>query len=200
MLRALLRFTLVFVLAYCLLLAPWPGLREGYGNFFQAMGNLCLGTLGEDSRFVWRAEGDFEGLEHNTEIHMYRHETVPGKYRVFVANHYRKGYLPTAMLVAMVLATPMRLSRRLRCLALGVVLLHVFIGFRLLVKLTLLFSLRNGWALFEIDSGSRAALRFVVEALYTRLLGTFIAPIFVWLAVCFRSSQLLRFLSQESER
>lgn len=198
--RPLLRFALIFVWVYALLLVPWPGLREGYGDAFRALGNLCLGTLGEDSEFDWRPFGTDGEFDSQTEVLISRPVAMPGVQRNLIINHHRKGYLPMAMLIAMVLATPMSLSRRLRCLALGVLLINVFVGFRILAKLTLWSCQKNEWALFEIAPSSRKALRFLVEGVYRRFLGTFFAPVFLWLALCVRQQQLRRFLGGKSER
>ncbi|MFQ5416170.1 MAG: hypothetical protein ACE5FL_03870 [Myxococcota bacterium] len=131
---SLVRFLLRFAVIYALLLAPWPGRDDAYGDFYRDAMRELLGVRdpGRSVRFrkldsretaadpIWKAD---TGI-------VIRIQPQGGAAPVLypqVRSSFYTGYAPTALLLALILATPMTRSRRAVALVIGAVLVHAFV-------------------------------------------------------------------------
>ena len=176
-------FLVRFLLVFGVLLVPWPGLGHAYAVLFRAGGDLVLGSFpsGVDVRFRPLPEGE---AKWNTELVVRNRQTqavgsVPMSSRSM-------GYVPTAVLVGLVLATPIPWPRRRRALFWGLILVHGFVVLRL--GLVILDGLSRSDALAPFIWGpfwgkvlSRAA-----PALGHTPAGSYIVPVLIWVFVSFR--------------
>ena len=71
-------------------------------------------------------------------------------------------------------------------MALGFVLVNLFIAARLWIVLLSSFSDPNSLAMFHPGPIIRSILEFLMEVLYVSLVGGFIGPIIIWMIVCLR--------------
>jgi hypothetical protein len=168
------------VLLYVLLIAPWPGLENGYATLTRAGGNLVLATLGVgDSIAFQRMDGKQDIWDTEIVLENRRTQAV---HRIPHSTRYA-GYLATAFLTALVLATPMPWAYRCGALACGLLLLHACIALKLGLTLLLVGS-DDSLSLFALSPLWRNFLAFAVRAL--ALTPWFLAPLFLWVLVSFR--------------
>ncbi len=176
------------LLIYGVLAAPWPGINAGYATLFSAGGNLMFRSfmLGDSVRF--------RPVSHPTasdDTHIHGPNSRTGVGRRTTPFSRRWGYLPTAFLVSLVLATPLPWRRRLGALLVALILLHACIVGELLVvvvhKLSgpelALFHVRPPW-----DNLLDAA-NAVVEA---GMVMFFMVPVLIWGLVCFRRADWVK--------
>jgi len=97
------------------------------------------------------------------------------------------GYWPTAIVIALILATPMGRLRKLVALVLALLLVHVFIAFRVTVML-----LKTGFAdpakkynLFSPSVFWQDVLRRLDEVFADNPTFAYVVPVFIWLGVVF---------------
>jgi len=109
-----------------LLFSLLPSLDSVYGYAFKQAGNAAFGSLGRGLRvdYAWVPPG-----ERSTpgEIAMTGH--IPGRERELWSSSYSvrdRGYQPTALLIAMILSTPMSRRRRLAASVGGALALNAF--------------------------------------------------------------------------
>ena len=126
-----------FALVYGLLIVPWPGLNAVYGRVFRSVGNLVFSR--ETGRRLLRFEEvpaasrrllDSRILLANREA-VGENGNIPAKY--LELDTRAVGWIPTAMVIALVLATPISWNRRSRTLLFGLLAIHAFILFAVTV-------------------------------------------------------------------
>ena len=180
------------LLFYVLLMAPWPGLQHGYAALTRAAGNLAVAALGASDSVTFRRLDDNRGIL-DTEILLENRRTNAIR-QVPHSTRYA-GYLATAFLAALVLATPMSWPHRCWALASGLLLLHACIALKLGCTLLLLGS-DPSLSIFAFGSQWKSVLTFAVSVL--ALPPWFLAPIFLWILVSLRRDNWIKVLGDRA--
>lgn len=172
------------MLYYLILVAGWSGLMEGYRAAFLAGGNLLF------CRFGSAGAVSFEPLESagrtfDTQLVLSLLRPPFARGELDMASDYT-GYRPTVFLIALVLATPIPWSRRLRALAWGLLGITAFVALRLELRLLDAFSDDNALALYAPSPFWKATLNALVLILVKAPMGHYMIPTFVWALVAFR--------------
>jgi len=148
--KTILGFSLRFLLVFGILIAPWPGMYTHYAKLFRASANVLFRSFGStglvhlqpiDQPFDPRMEiSDSVDADIDTEVILLNREEVNRRLlthfiRIGSFNLMYFAYMPTVLLVALVLATSGSWARRGTSLLLGVMLIHTWIVFKLLVPI-----------------------------------------------------------------
>jgi len=186
------RFAVRLAVAYCVLIAPWPGIDHAFGAAYRATGNgvsrllgLCdYVEMGVPAVVVPR--GDVEIIATNPQT---------GR-RLRIEHGSRDwAYLPLAAGLSLVLAIPAPWPRRLR--ALGVLL--VCISFFVLMRVAL--ASFYGLAALQVFSFSSQALDAIGKLMVgfcATPIASYVVPVIVWLVVLCRYHELLGFFSNDA--
>jgi len=180
-----------FAVVYALLVAPWPGFERAYAAYFRGLGNVSMGSAvgilggGRTLTFVKprRIVGGRDTLMLVGARGVSEVRVVP-----FVAR--LKGFLPTAMVVALVLATPIPWRRRRRALLWALLLVHLFIGFRMGVAAFHTFTRPTEFAMTTLGPASEEALRLAHRIVFKGYAMSFVAPALIWIGLCVRLDDL----------
>jgi hypothetical protein len=127
-------FALRFALIFGLLIFPWTGWNEAYGNYFRGLGQAAF-SRDEGNRIVLFAPNDgpanSRGLGTRISLANRGHVDSSGKALLKSAQLDTRsiGWVPTALTVALIVATPISWRRRAWALAGGLILVHSFILF-----------------------------------------------------------------------
>ena len=181
------KFLLRFVVIFGLLIAPWPGLNQAYSCYFQSLGQMVFGTSGEGPRKVTvePSSGKREGLD--TRIVLQNTALTAGDGKKLVRaeeiDSRSIGWVPTALTVALVLATPIPWTRRLTALAAGLVLIHLFIFLSLQ---SWIWNNSPSVSLLTLSSFWQHAVDELNYALMNQLGISFSVPVVIWTLVTFR--------------
>lgn len=184
--RRLGRFALKCALAYCLLIAPWPGWHELGTRLFRTSASTALTTLGTEGQVRFRAPTDVS-QRHGPLTSVVLFVPDPPRRKVMlVINTHRKGFLPAALLCALWLATRVTWRQRLLCLGVGLVTLQAVLLGRVWLELVSLSGQENG--LVEgVSSKAAGLLHAASPVFYHAILPNFALPVLIWwlaLAVC----------------
>jgi hypothetical protein len=185
-------FALRFIVIFGLLIAPWPGLNQAYSRYFQSFGQWSFDATGDSGRKVIFAPASGEVPELDTRVTLENTALASSSGQVegrrTGLNTRSIGWVPTALTIALVLATPIPWGRRLGALAAGLVLIHLFIYVSLLswvwnesTELSLL-SLSNFW---------KQALDELNYELMNQLGISFSVPVVIWVIVAFRRTDAI---------
>jgi len=181
------RFLLRFVVIFGLLIAPWPGLNEAYSRYFQSLGQMAFNPAGEIRRMVVfsPASGKIPGLDTRLTLENAELADASGQGRVECSEIDTRsiGWVPTALTVALVLATPIPWKRRLTALAGGLALIHLFIFFSLQAWV---WNNSAGLSLLTLSSFEQRVLDELNYALMNQLGISFTVPVVIWTLVTFR--------------
>ena len=192
------RFLGGFILAIGLLLAPWPGLKDGHAHALRAVGNALFGHFGAKGIVVFRALDDGADPLHNTIIYLgNRDRLLPGGQLDVVSVKFSSRYtawLPAALVAALVLATPLPWRRRWVALGWGLLWVHLFIVFVLLVMILHQYAESPAVGLHQWTGLPRHALDALHQILVGYIGASYAVPVLIWIAVAFRRDDWPRLL------
>lgn len=200
------RFILAAMLAYAALMAPWPGLASSYRAAFGAVGDVVFarfwlwpqsGVRFLDLRNIKTgdlAPGTPELRPTNTfdTVMELRTRGIPQVGYLRTSSRY-VGYNTTALLVALLTATPMSWRRRGRLFLWAMLLIHGFIALRLtLTLLTGGFAADKAYAIFHPSSFWNGLLVRSDQVLAENPTVSYVVPVLIWFLVAFRASAWTR--------
>ncbi len=181
-------------LLYGLLIAPWPGFNAAYGKYFRTLGQTVFAREGE--RRMLRFEAVPAELHHglDTRIALANRDQADrdGKGPV----HYLEldtrgvGWVPTALLLALILATPVPWRRRGWALLWGLLVVHGYILFSVGVYI---WNNSADLALLTLTPFWQQVLGGLEETLITQMGASFVVPVLIWILVTLRKQDIIVF-------
>lgn len=175
------------LISYGLLVLPWPGLQPAYAAFYRGLANLTLGGFSSDIKIGFRELRDDDDRLKDVELAIRR--TGTNVERTTPINSRQTGYLPTAELVALILASPIPWARRGGALLWGLLLSHVVIFIRLAI--TLLYALTHQPPyIVGVSQGTSDLVYRIYEVAMKATTVSFVLPMLIWMAVTFRRGDL----------
>lgn len=184
------------VFVYALLVAPWHGAQDVYHACFVAGGNFFFDTIGEHGSTKFKtATSKRSGGDTLVTV---RKNQQPYAEMELNISCVQVGYRPTAFLIALALATPIPWSRRWKALLLGLLVVQLFIAFRVWLFLVDLLSNENIMAMYSLSPWVKSVLRGVALVLFRSPAMHYIGPLFIWLAVTFRRGDFEMILGRVS--
>ena len=175
------KFVGSLLLFYALLAAPWPRVAPTYATLFRFAGNSASGALGSGATIHFGVPANHTGgadvlISLKTPWHSQPLATE--------LSSRLTGFLPTAQVAALVLATPIPWYRRLRALFWAVLLVNCFLAARVACVVYVLYSMAAPPALLP---GPILADLVSIVASPTP---AFLVPPIAWLVITFRSEDL----------
>lgn len=206
------RFLLFFAVLYALFLVVGVGLngRLAYQQFFRSMGEGLFGDSGKNGIVRFMEVDDKEN--YNPESHSMilmgnrlqaQRAAQQGKNvdvsKVYV-NDYMVGFLPTMTLLALLLATPMTMRRKIWAVLIGLLLIALFVILRQWILV--ITDMANNPAL-ELMSVSKGTVEFLIglkRVLVTNIVVTMMVPFLLWGLIVFRTEDLKNWLGEDIQR
>ncbi len=167
------------LLVFVALFATWPVVGATYASVFRGAGNGIVGFgSGGSVRFIEPAD---KTAPHDVELTL-RDREEQAKRSVAVSSR-RHGFMPSAFLFALIVATPVSWSRRARATAWAFVAMHAYIAVKLaLMPIAYPINAASGYwpdvlaGFFWVVSGSSA--------------GWMMVPLVIWALATLRKSDL----------
>lgn len=184
--RLLLQFVLISVACYSLLVAVKPFAREPYAIAHAWVARGAFGNF--QSEGIVRFEADVRETGLDTEVLLMKRGVSTG-HRLSISA-WRLGYLPTAELIALIIATPIAWRRRFRAMGLGLIVIHLLIIARIWILLIFRFSRDYPCRLYELSPMWDRVIDFIYDRAYAPTTASFLVPAIVWIAVTFRRSDI----------
>ncbi len=190
-----------FALLFGLLIVPWPGFNAAYGRYFRALGQLVFAR--DSGRRLVHFEPVPPQLAHvlDTRIALAnrdqpdRHGTIPGRYLELDTRGV--GWVPTALVVALVLATPVPWRRRSLALLLGLLAVHGFVLFSVAVYI---WNNSAELSLLTLSPFWKQTAEGLEETLITQLGASFVVPVLIWIPVTLRRQDVIAWQSPGQKR
>jgi hypothetical protein len=176
------------VVIFAVLIFPWPGFDELYGSYFRAFGSMMLSR--DDSARV--VTFDRQILQHgfsvlNTQMSLGNRARADGSglgaVKQTPLDTRSIGWIPTALTLALILATPIPWRRKFLAVLAGLVLVHLLILFTLQ---TWIWSESTSLGLLQLSPFWQEVADGLTYTFLTQMGISFTAPVVIWLLVCFR--------------
>lgn len=184
------RFLCWFIVVYGLLVVPWPGFKGAYGRYFQM---ICQGAfIGNGERRILRFEqGHDTRFPIPVEITLANRDQLDangrGPVRILGLDARGLGWTPTALILALTLATPIPGRQRVRALCWGLLLVHAFIVFSVGCYI---WNQSTEIGLITLPPFWKTVAGGLEGTFVTQLGASFVVPALIWLAVAFRFQDL----------
>ncbi len=190
--RPILLFLCRFALGFGLLILPWPGWNGIYGRYFRAIGRIVFAE--NSGRRILRFEPAPDARPPlDTSIAIANRDqldaTGRGPVRILSLDTRGVGWVPTALLLALVLASPVSWPRRLSALPGGLLLVHGFIFFSVAAYI---WNESTGLALLSLSPFWKTVAGDLEEILITQIGASFVVPALIWIVVTFRREDFSR--------
>lgn len=177
-----------FALIYGLLILPWPGWNELYGDYFRALGQMAFSRDGEKRIVLFEPHELQHGFSSlNTRMTLGNRDLTDssgnGRAVMIDLDTRSIGWVPTALTVALILATPVPWRRRGWALLWGLLLIHGFILFSLQ---TWIWNESPGLSLTTLSPFWKEIVDDLEYTLVTQLGASFSVPVLIWIVVTYR--------------
>jgi len=187
---AIARFLGLFMLVYGGLVAPWPSWNALYASYFRHFCGFFLAHENADSIVRFRAAPAAAALDmqivlidpHRVDAH------GRAKGRVLGLDSRGVGWIPTAFLVALILATWVPWKRRLSAFGLGLLVIHLYL--LLAVRVYIWNQSMPERAVGTLSSPLKWVAAGLEETMITQLGPSFVVPAVIWILVTFRTEDL----------
>jgi hypothetical protein len=179
-----LRFGVIFGL----LIFPWSGWNQLYSSYFRALGTAAF-SRDNDQRIVYfephAVQHGFSSLDTLVTLGNRALADSNGNARVKEIDLDTRslGWMPTALTMALILATPVPWRQRAWALAWGMLLIHAFILFSLQVWI---WDESTDLSLADISPFLQTVMDNLEYTLITQLGASFSVPLLIWILVTFR--------------
>ena len=177
----------VLILGVFTVLVPvlLPQVQSAYAELFRGGISLVFGKFGSDGR-VHLEPLTSPHPDHDTKIRL--EHRWNGGFVELLGDSRTQGYLPTAFITALALASPIPWRRRWRAVIGCLVVITAFVGLRVLVFLLWEFSGEGGPAFIELGAFWRTVLKYAHWLTVESFAGCYIIPLPLWFCVTFRRS------------
>ncbi len=189
-------FLCLFLLAFGLLMAPWPQLGRAYTRFYSAGAAFLFGSFGPTGTVTFEPLSD---SEHDMNVTLYHRAYMDpdGDVIAIRTRHSSRhgGYMYAAFLTALILATPIPARRKGWALFWGMILIHGLVASQLALRL--LHAFNNGpFSMFALNPFFRRVLSIAHQAFAVNVTFGFVVCVFIWFLVCFRRRDWARIVSE----
>ncbi|MGB2863393.1 MAG: hypothetical protein WBC05_08720 [Sedimentisphaerales bacterium] len=194
--KGVIRFFCLFLLAFGLLMAPWPRLGRAYTRFYSAGAAFLFGSFGSTGIVTFEPLHDSEYDLHVTLYNQAR--TGPDGDRVAIQTRHSSrhaGYMYVAFLTALILATPIPARRKGWALFWGMILIHGFVASQLALRIFHAFHKRP-LSMFVLSTFSKRVLSISHQAFAVNVTFGFVVCVFIWILVSFRRRDWARIVSE----
>lgn len=198
--RPLLRFLLWFVVSYILLLISFSFLADQFAQQYRAIGKAKFEQF-EDRGIVqfFPYEKDKTGYKLDTKVVLFNRDqviaakqsgqaTVRGA-ELFVSSWYN-AVLPIIILLSLILASPVSWKRKLMGAFIGIILLYLFVFFKLRLSIANEYLKTPS---LEFIPPNPNWVKTAHAIFVTNIETTIILPVFIWILVTFRKTDLQKF-------
>jgi hypothetical protein len=199
----ILGFLIRFVVVFGLLIFPSPTWNKLYGRGFRAVGNAVFARDDEKCVLYFEGHRQSQGFSAvDTRIMIGNRHLVDsngkGLGALLVLNTRSVGWLPTALTVALIVATPVPWRRRCWALLWGMLLIHSFVLFSVAVYI---WNESTTVSLVTLSPFWKEIADALEYTLVTQMGISFSIPVLIWIAVLFRRQDVKTFvLTQPSRR
>jgi hypothetical protein len=181
-----------FIVIFGLLILPWPGWNDIYSSYFRALGQMAF-SREDDQRIVLfephHAQHGFSSLDTDMDVGNRALVDSSGKGKAAIVNLDSRsiGWTPTALTMALILATPVPLRQRGLALFWGLILIHAFILFSLQAAI---WNESPTVSLVDLSPFWKTMVDDMDYTLITQLGASFSVPVLIWILVTIRRENL----------
>ncbi len=194
-------FLVKFIAAYVVLAILWGPIKHTQAEFFRQKTTFFFGNFKKEGAVTFSKQNqnghEIRASLFNKKLQAAARQAGRRDFRVYKLplNSWQIGYLPTILFLALLIATPISIKRKLWAALWGLILVQLFILFKLYIKLLWTFNGREWTEVVQL-SGVWERLVSGLDYLFVQHIGTaVIIPVFIWIIVSFKKEDTALLLS-----
>jgi hypothetical protein len=203
------KFVLVLIASYGILLAAghWAGLDVAYQNFIRSAGNSIFQEMWSDGLADFQEGTDplQKGMDtvillvNKKELGKARAENRSVNVIKVYFSTWQSGFLSTAFLLALVMASPVPPRRKLIACGVGLLLITLFVLFRLWINLLFSFDENPKLEVVDLSSFVSGLVHFLDAVFVKHIVVSFVVPLGIWILITFGKGDLNRIFSEQKK-
>lgn len=203
------RFVLIFLGIYGVMLVAghWGGIGNAYQKLIQSAGNSLFQEMWSDGLADFQEEKDPLQKGMDTVIMLVNREEL-GQARAenrgvnvikVYFSSWQSGFLSTAFLLALILASPVPIRRKLISTGIGLALITLFVLFRLWINLMFSWDENPNLNVVEYSSFSSGLIHFLDGIFVKHIVISFVIPVVLWILITFGKGDLIRIFGAQKK-
>ena len=175
------KFLAIFLVAYVLMMLPQTGIGRKYADFYCAVGNKLFHNFGDGGFVLLKREKAVQ------DINIFISNTSKIKDGKLEGRNFHQdsglvGFFYTALLIALILATPLGWKRKIIALIIGFILITAFAMLKLYITLYYYFSISPWLGLFQ-EEATKESINFWTNYIARQMTAGYTLVVIIWLAV-----------------
>ncbi|MDZ4846618.1 MAG: hypothetical protein SH857_13845 [Chitinophagales bacterium] len=199
--KVIFKFVAIFLVVYFILIMQQIGMGDKYAAFLRWEAQYFLGNFRSIGVAEFLPNKDTHSWNFPTNIHIYNSKHYAHSLKTGATYQWTRisldlyhDFLFVAFLLALILATPLPLKRKIPALLLALLLIQLYVNFTIYIEMVNTF---NKTPVLEAPPLSPVAERIVhfLHPIVRVNYGTgFFVAVFIWIVVCFRKEDLTKLM------
>src|SRR6185436_15531588 len=183
-------FLLKAIAVYALLALPLRTYDEQYGKFYRSVSTSLFAKFGDSGLTRFRGTADKKVTNVYVGNYAQVQEDKTTRTAISDINTRYRGYMPTILFIALVIATPLPFRRKMFVLLFGLFLVTAFVMVKQWIHLQYICE-QNPWLnLVEFSDSGKRNVEFFYNTFVAYISPTLFLVVAIWMAVSFRLADL----------
>ncbi len=159
-----------------------------YSAAFRACGNAAYENMGNGGR-IRLVKAPPEIKDFDIQVKLMNTKIAGARGTMEIATR-KTGYLPAALTIALILATPIPFKRRLIALAIALAIMECFVLFQFYLRFVEILSQPGPLQVYNLSSFMMGVVTILVKSLSLTPVTSYIIPVVIWAMVILRKDQV----------
>jgi hypothetical protein len=201
--RPFIRIILIFVLTLTVLILVYPVFRETYLGFIIKTGNRYMNNPGKDVLVKFREnEGnkDLDLVLYIGNSAKMKKDIKSAYYLITKASTFYIAWIGLALMMALILASPVPALRKLIVLVVGFLFVHVIVYLKLLVQVYYVCNHNPGLEILMLTPSRLKFFDLLQDQFVDTVQPTLILVVITWMLITFRANDYKKLMSSQNHK
>ena len=201
--RPFLRIILIFVVSLAGLILVYPVLRETYLDFLISAGNRYMSSPGKNVIITYKVNEGNKDLDlalyiGNTE--KMKKDIKSAYYLITKASTFYIAWIELALMMALILASPVPVIRKLIILVAGFIIIHVIVFLKLLIQVYYVCNHNPGLEILMLSPGKLKFTDLLLDQFVDTVQPTLILIFIIWILITFRMEDYRKLMASGAKK
>lgn len=198
--RPFIRIILIFVITLAGLILVYPAFRETYLGLLIKTGNHYMNSTGKDALVQFKVNEGNKDLDMALFIGnsaKMKKDINSAYYLITKASTFYIAWIGLALMIALILASPVPILRKLIVLVAGIVFVHVVVFIKLLIQVYYVCNHNPGLEILMLTPSQMKWIDLLQDHFVDTVQPSLILVIIAWLLIAFRMSDYKKLMTPQ---
>ncbi len=196
--RSVIRFIILFFIAYAVLLTPQTGIKRMYAELLCSQGNEVFKNIENDRLVILKPQKENKNNDIVLILKFILRPSGEVKESKYNIDTGVIGYLPLVLFLSLVTATPLRWKRKIFAFILGYIIMTIFILLRIRVLILCGLILSTGTGI-NYDEATKESITFWYDYFVVPITIGYIFALILWIGLCMGKKEYQKLNGKLSE-